>query len=252
MMQLADGEVVWFWRSEAGAKSAEAIPPMTVATKRWSPRRARISRNPLRRECRVDPVYLWFLPLCFFIAQGAMGASGARHSLRPLVSEGRSSCQSSGALRREIADSYPPSLRGALLSAEARLRAKADATKQSTLSSRHNGLLRSSGGALRRPAMTVALFDIQIRRRDGRIRRPAKRLGFAHVRSPVVSAIDGVGWAKRSVPTASNDDADGWWARRVAPLPTLRSQPRHCERSEAIHPTAARKNGLLRRLRSSQ
>jgi hypothetical protein len=34
-----------------------------------------------------------------------------------------------------------PSLRGALLSAEARLRAKADATKQSTLSSRH-GLLR--------------------------------------------------------------------------------------------------------------
>jgi hypothetical protein len=27
----ADGEVVWSWRPDAGAKSAEAIPPMTVA-----------------------------------------------------------------------------------------------------------------------------------------------------------------------------------------------------------------------------
>jgi hypothetical protein len=39
----ADGKAVWSWRSEAGAKSVEAIPPMTVATKRWSPGRARSS-----------------------------------------------------------------------------------------------------------------------------------------------------------------------------------------------------------------
>jgi hypothetical protein len=46
--------------------------------------------------------------------------------------------QSSGAARREIAKLCPhSSLRGALLSAEARLRVKADATKQSTLSLRH-------------------------------------------------------------------------------------------------------------------
>ena len=29
----ADGEVVWSWRSDAGAKSVETIPLMTVATK---------------------------------------------------------------------------------------------------------------------------------------------------------------------------------------------------------------------------
>src|SRR5262249_27368073 len=45
-----------------------------------------------------------------------------------------------------------------------------------------------------------------------------------------------VGWAKRlgrrsseseggSVPTVKSYDADAWWARRVAPLPTLRPQP---------------------------
>ena len=31
------------------------------------------------------PAHLWFLPLCFFIAQGAAGATGTRHSLRPLL-----------------------------------------------------------------------------------------------------------------------------------------------------------------------
>jgi hypothetical protein len=30
---FADGEVVWFWRPDAGVKSAEAIPPATVANK---------------------------------------------------------------------------------------------------------------------------------------------------------------------------------------------------------------------------
>jgi hypothetical protein len=48
-------------------------------------------------------------------------------------------------LRGEIAELCLPSLRGALLSAEARLRAKADATKQSTLSSLlRYGLLRGT------------------------------------------------------------------------------------------------------------
>ena len=37
----ADGEVVWSWRSEAGAKVAGSILRTTVATKRWSPGRAR-------------------------------------------------------------------------------------------------------------------------------------------------------------------------------------------------------------------
>jgi hypothetical protein len=37
----ADGEVVWFWRSEAGAKVAGFVLRTTVATKQWSPGRAR-------------------------------------------------------------------------------------------------------------------------------------------------------------------------------------------------------------------
>jgi hypothetical protein len=37
----ADGEVVWSWRSEAGAKVAGSVLRTTVATKRWSPGRAR-------------------------------------------------------------------------------------------------------------------------------------------------------------------------------------------------------------------
>src|SRR5580700_6229224 len=54
-----------------------------------------------------------------------------------------------------------PSLRGALLSAEARLRTKADATKQSTLALRRHGLLRGACHrarihATRWLAMTVA------------------------------------------------------------------------------------------------
>jgi hypothetical protein len=99
---------------------------MTVATKPWSPRRARISRKTIAQGMPVDPVYLWFLPLCFFIAQGAMGASVARHSLRPLLiprvkvhAEARAHCAARS--RTHISRS----LRGALLSAEARLRAKA-------------------------------------------------------------------------------------------------------------------------------
>ena len=34
-----------------------------------------------------------------------------------------------------------------------------------------------------------------------------------------------VGWAKRSVPTIQTNDSERWWARRSAPLPTLRQLP---------------------------
>jgi hypothetical protein len=37
----ADGEVVWSWRSEAGAKVAGSVLRTTVATKQRSPGRAR-------------------------------------------------------------------------------------------------------------------------------------------------------------------------------------------------------------------
>src|SRR5689334_10337627 len=50
----ADGEVVWFLRPDAGGKSpgSQHSLGMTVAKKPGAPRRARISRNPSRRESR--------------------------------------------------------------------------------------------------------------------------------------------------------------------------------------------------------
>src|SRR5712691_2783116 len=52
----------------------------------------------------------------FYFAREAAGALGARHSLRPLLSERRNgSCKTRAKSRREIAESYSelPSLRGA-------------------------------------------------------------------------------------------------------------------------------------------
>jgi hypothetical protein len=48
----------------------------------------------------------------FYFAREAAGALSARHSLRPLLSRGANgSCKTSGASRREIAESCLPSLR---------------------------------------------------------------------------------------------------------------------------------------------
>src|SRR4030081_2775418 len=64
------------------------------------------------------------------IAHETSGAARIRHSLRPLFGEGEEFQHNSDAWRRENAKLYPPSLRGAL------------ATKQSTLTLPHDGLLR--------------------------------------------------------------------------------------------------------------
>ena len=71
-LAVADGEAVWFWRPEAGVKFArrQRVARMTGSTKRWSPGRARISRKPLRGECRMIPVprceywCAYLLPIC--------------------------------------------------------------------------------------------------------------------------------------------------------------------------------------------
>jgi len=48
-----------------------------------------ISRKPLRGECPGDPgVTVVTMLVRFFVACEAAGASSARHSLRPLISEG--------------------------------------------------------------------------------------------------------------------------------------------------------------------
>jgi hypothetical protein len=55
----ADGEVVWSWRSEAGAKVAGSVPRTTVATKHGHRGERDIRRNPSRRECRLIRPNLW-------------------------------------------------------------------------------------------------------------------------------------------------------------------------------------------------
>ena len=56
----AYGEVVWFWRRDAGVKLAGSIPPMTVTT---SPLTGEITKETVKtirvRECRVYLTYLW-------------------------------------------------------------------------------------------------------------------------------------------------------------------------------------------------
>ena len=56
----ADGEVVWSWRRDAGAKlPGTTIPRGDGGKKARSPRRARIRRNPSRGECRLFRLNLW-------------------------------------------------------------------------------------------------------------------------------------------------------------------------------------------------
>jgi hypothetical protein len=63
-----------------------------------SPRRARISRNPSRREGRCDHrLYLWFTRSRNFCCAGAPGAAATRPSLRPRHSRRVMAMQSSDA-----------------------------------------------------------------------------------------------------------------------------------------------------------
>ena len=57
----ADGEVVWSWRSDAGAKFAMMlrITQMTVATKHGHRGARRKPLKPSRRECRLIRLNLW-------------------------------------------------------------------------------------------------------------------------------------------------------------------------------------------------
>jgi hypothetical protein len=86
----ADGEVVWSWRPDAGAKfSREAIPAKVTGAKEPGPRGERdISRKTIAQGMPVDAAYLWLLTRVLFFAHAAAGALRTRHSLRPLASRG--------------------------------------------------------------------------------------------------------------------------------------------------------------------
>ncbi len=112
---VADGEVVWSWRPDAGAKFAKTLPRLASdgGKRARSPGRARRKPlKPLRRECRLFPVNLWLLTRVLFYAHAAAGASDTRHSLRPLISLRVVCLNNSGISCREDEDPCQQSYRG--------------------------------------------------------------------------------------------------------------------------------------------
>jgi hypothetical protein len=84
---VADGEVVWSWRPDAGVKLCGSIRTATVARKPVHRGEREVSRKPLRREGRDVPAHLWSFPCAFCAQPAAQGAAGAsRHPAFPAPS----------------------------------------------------------------------------------------------------------------------------------------------------------------------
>jgi hypothetical protein len=83
----ADGEIAWSRHPDAGVKLAMTKSQATEANKPGTPRRARISRNPLRRECRCVFGCTCGLPVCVLSAFCCTrGARVQRHPAFPAPS----------------------------------------------------------------------------------------------------------------------------------------------------------------------
>ena len=79
---------------------------MTVANKPGH-RARRKPLKPMRGECRVNRCDRGDYSCAFYFAHEAAGASSARHSLRPLISEGRTFRVKLACMRGEIAKPCP-------------------------------------------------------------------------------------------------------------------------------------------------
>src|SRR5206468_7879418 len=91
----AYGEVVWSWRRDPGATSAEFLPA-TGARKAASPGRSRISRKTIARGkpgCLGCTCSLTRVLSFTTFAHGTAGAVSARLSLRPLIKRGPTRCK---------------------------------------------------------------------------------------------------------------------------------------------------------------
>src|SRR5258708_24216845 len=86
----ADGEIVWSWRSDAGAKVVKALSRLAGdgGNQAWSPGRSRISRKTIAQGRPDDPPVPVVLPRASCCTR-TMGAVGTRPSLRPLLFRGR-------------------------------------------------------------------------------------------------------------------------------------------------------------------
>ena len=96
----ADGEVVWFWRSDAGAKVVKTLP--ASCGRRWQPsmvtgKSTKETVKTIVQGMPADAVYLWLLTRVLFAAHAASGATRIRHSLRPRLFDGPHLPNTSGA-----------------------------------------------------------------------------------------------------------------------------------------------------------
>jgi hypothetical protein len=100
----ADGQAVWSWRPDAGAKFAKAITSLASdgGKKARSPGRAR--NKPLKPTAQGRPGILGYTcgsAACFFVARGPWVPAGARPSLRPLFNERQAAAKLGRDKRRE-------------------------------------------------------------------------------------------------------------------------------------------------------
>ena len=78
---LADGEIVWSWRPDAGVKSCGRYREATGANKPGTPGRSRINRNTIAQGMPVVLAEPVVLPPAFFVAGGPWVRLSIRHSL---------------------------------------------------------------------------------------------------------------------------------------------------------------------------
>jgi hypothetical protein len=89
----ADGEGVWSWRPDAGAKVVGHDPANDGGKRARSPGRSRISRKTIAQGRPDDPAPPVVTTVCFLPMHTGRGcALSTRSSLRPLILEGRFSC----------------------------------------------------------------------------------------------------------------------------------------------------------------
>jgi hypothetical protein len=105
---FADGQAVWSWRPDAGAKRAmmrSASRGRRGGKRARSPGRARSKPSNHRAgKAGCFRLSLWFLPRAFLSARGPRVSVDTRPSLRPLDFGGSYSLQSSGDNGRENAE----------------------------------------------------------------------------------------------------------------------------------------------------
>src|SRR5258708_31144816 len=85
----ADGEIVWSWRSNAGAKFVAIRTTNDGGKKARSPGRSRISRNTIVQGMPAVAVYPWLLTPVLFFCTGGLGCNAHPAFPAPSAVRGR-------------------------------------------------------------------------------------------------------------------------------------------------------------------